>query len=341
MFPMPRCEGCGSRDACAALGAPRPEYPRCRSPLRGVDVGRAAALFAWLARRDGAPSEARAALEGAVIDRFRRDRLVFSDVLEASFSCDPEGAHLDRFSYAFPGFRADPAGVAATLLGLCRPFGAPAIDACHTALRAARSRAVAQPLFGFADDGGGRSRAKLYLQFHAHEAAAALDLAGRLLGRRLDARLAARGPLHLLCLDIGARGLTSAKLYFALDRLRLDAFPARVGPVPLVAALAFLGVSELRNVLAIHRIAGRDDEGLAHPVEVDFSLPDNDLRWQDVRALPPVQALLAPRPEVAALEASFGIAVRRISGSVGEGHKLNVYYVLTELAREAEVASAG
>ncbi len=206
MFPGPRCAGCGSRDACAAIGALRPEYPRCRTPLRGVDLGRTAALFAWLARAGGVEAPEVRALEGAVVERFGRDRLVFSDVLEASFSCDRDGGHLYRFSYAFPGFRADPAGVGATLLDFCRPFGPHVEDACRAVLRAARSRAVAQPRFGFAQDGAGRFRVKLYLQVHAAEAAAGRDLAGRMLGRRLPEGLAAGAPLHLLCFDLGAGG---------------------------------------------------------------------------------------------------------------------------------------
>ena len=359
----PQCEGCGSRDACASTGALRPEYPRCRTPLRGVDVDRTAALFAWLARvsagltpsepcLDGAasgpkprarfagPFDAPAvrALEHAVLARFRRDRVVFSDVLEASWSCDREGAHLYRFSYAFPGFHADPEGVAATLLDFCRPFGAGAEGACRTVLRAARSRAVAQILFGFADDGGGRSRVKLYLQFHAHQAAAALDLAGGMLGMRLRPQPGA--PLHLLCLDLGARGLAGAKLYFAMDRLRVDDVASPVGAVPLAAALAELGVSELRGVLAIHRVAGPGDGGLARPVEIDFSLRDNDLLWDDVRALPSIAALLDRSPEISALAASFRLAVRRLSLSV-QGDKLNGYYVLTEVERSAEVDRGG
>jgi hypothetical protein len=298
----------------------------------GTDVERAAALLAWLRRAAGVDAGAVGAVEGAVIDRLRRDRLLYSDVLEASFSCDREGAHLYRFSYAFPGLRADPEGVAATLRDLCRPFGPPVEEACGAVLRAARSRAVAQILFGFAHDGGRGLRVKLYLQFHAGEARAALELAGRMIGRRLDA-LQHGGALHLLGLDLGSRGLAGAKLYVAIDRIRLDALPTRVGPVPLAAALADLGVSELRDVLAIHRVAGRDDDGLARPVEIDFSLPDNDLRWGDVRAIPPVQRLLARSPAIAGLMADFRIAVRRVSGSVGDDEKrekLNVYYVLAE-----------
>jgi hypothetical protein len=297
-----------------------------------VDVERAAALLAWLRRAAGVAAETAGALEGAVIDRLRRDHLRYSDVLEASFSCDREGAHLYRFSYAFPGLRADPEGVAATLRDFCRPFGPPVEEACGAVLRAARSRAVAQILFGFAHDGGRGFRVKLYLQFHAGEAAAALELAGRMIGRRLD-DLRPGGPLHLLGLDFGGpggRGLAGAKLYFAIDRIRIDALATRIGPVPLAAALAELGVSELRDVLAIHRVAGRDDDGLARPVEIDFSLPDNDLRWDDVRAIPPVQTLLARSPAVADLTAGFRVAVRRVSGSVGAGEKLNVYYVLAE-----------
>jgi hypothetical protein len=188
-------------------------------------------------------------------------------------------------------------------------------------------------LFGYAHgDGGTDARPKLYLQFLANEPARALDLAGRMLGRSLES-LERPGPLHLLCLDVGTGGLAAAKLYFSIDRIPLDEVPSRVGPVPLLAALKDLGVVELRQLLAIHRLRGPDDAGVARPAEVDFSLEDNDLRWIDVRPLPAVRAHLDRSPTLEVIEelqSSFRLAVRRISGSVGDGSKLNVYYGLNE-----------
>jgi len=302
----------------------------------GVDLGRASDLLAWLARAAGLdPSAPEAnALQRTLLRRYRVDHPHFSDVLEPSFCCDDEGAQLYRFSYAFPGVRVDADGVATTLLELCRPFGAHVEGACRTLLRALRSRAVAQPLFGFARDGADRFRVKLYLQFHATEAEAARELAGHVLGRPLPRDLAGGAPLHLLGLDLGADGLAGAKLYFMLDRVRLDDFPTRIGPVPLVAALSELGVSELRDVLTIHRIEGRDDDALARPAEVDFSLVDNALRWSDVRALQPVREHLDRSPVLAELESTFPLRMRRVSASVvgggGAADKLNVYYVLAD-----------
>jgi hypothetical protein len=83
-------------------------------------------------------------------------------------------------------------------------------------------------------------------------------------------------------------------------------------------------------VLAIHRVAGPGGAGLSHAQEVDFSLPDNDLRWQDVRALPVVAALVAESPGFEGIAASFRLAMRRISGSVGHAGKLSLYYALAE-----------
>jgi hypothetical protein len=283
-------------------------------------------LLDVLARSATSDVGATAALHGVVLEQFQRDARVYSDVLEPSFSCDPEGAHLHRFSYAFPSFRADPDGVSRILLRMCRPFGEAALSACRAVVRAARTPPVAQPLFGFADDGGGRFRTKLYLQLRPGEERGGLHLVERMLGRSLAA-VDAPGPLHLVCFDVGQRGLVGAKLYFVRDRLRVDD-PSPLGPIPLVAALAELGVSELRYVLAIHRFAGPDDGGGARPTEVDFSLPENDLRWDDLRQVLPVRTLLTRSPEVGHLEQGFRLAVRRVSGSIGDGRKLNVYYGL-------------
>jgi hypothetical protein len=274
-----------------------------------------------------------------VMAQFARDRLVFSDVLEMSFSCDPSGDHVYRFSYAFPGFRDDEAGVSATLLAWCELFGPQAAEACRTVLRAARSRVVTQPLFGFAYDSGG-PRVKLYLQFDDSGPRAALDLASRILSRPLR-DLESAGRLHLLCLDLGERGLAGAKLYFVRDHLPLAALEAEVGPVPLVSALADLGVTALRDLLLIHRTTGPEDDGLMRASEVDFSLPDNDVLWSDVRRLPHVNAHLARSPHLAELASAFRLAMRRVSGSVGDGRKLNVYYTLAEAPRGSEVTLAG
>jgi hypothetical protein len=291
-----------------------------------------AALLGWLARASGADSAAVTTLGEAVIDRFSRDRDVFSDVLEMSFSCDETGGHLYRFSYAFPGFRGDEAGTSSSLLAFSDPFGPRAVEAARTTLRAARSPAVAQILFGFAHDAGspGHSfRVKFYLQFEDAAGNAALNLAARMLGPQLRG-LSQAGRLHLMCVDVGEHGLAAAKLYFVQDRLALSAVGATVGDVPLVAALADLGVTSLRDVLTIHRVTGPEDETFLRPSEVDFSLLDNDLLWDDVRALPHVKARLAETPALTDLAEAFKLATRRLSGSVGDGRKLNVYYTLAE-----------
>jgi hypothetical protein len=333
-FPMPRCESCSSRDACEATKELRDEYPACRSPLRDVDIHRTSALLDWLATRAGVPAEVSRALQAPLLARYAEDCGERPDVLEPSFSCDPSGTHVYRFSYGFPTLRRQRAAVERTLMALCSPLGGHAVDAARAVLLASRSAVVEQILFGYAHgDGGTAARPKLYLQFLASEPSGALDLAGRMLGRPLDS-LDRLGPLHLLCLDVGSGGLSGARLYFSIDRILVDEVAARVGRVPLLAALKDLGVVELRQLLAIHRLRGPDDAEVARPAEVDFSLEDNDLRWLDVRALPVVREQLERSPTLEELQRSFRIAVRRISGSVGDGSKLNVYYGLNEHRRD-------
>jgi hypothetical protein len=299
--------------------------------VRGVDQGRVRELFGWLARRAGGGGPTAAALEQAVFARFARDHVRRFNVLEPSLSCDATGVRLYRFSYSLPDVAADPAGTAETLLALGRPFGPAVEDACRRVLRAARDRAVEQVIFGYADDGGGRSRVKLYLQFRAGAREAGLSLAGRLLARALEPALADAGALHLVGLDLGAHGLAGAKLYFLQDRVSPAWLAARAGRAPLVEALAEAGVAELRDVLTIHRLEGPDDDG-RRPAEIDLSLADNDLLWSEVRALPPIGELLARHPVVGELESTFDLCVRRVSASLGDAGKLNVYYVLMEAA---------
>ena len=337
---MPRCESCSLRHDCEARGALREEYPACRAPLRNVDLLRTSTLLDWLARRAGAVDDATRALQAPLLARYAEDCGERPDVLEPSFSCDPTGAHVYRFSYGFPTLRRQRAEVERTVLTLSAPLGAHVVAAARTVLRAARSPAVEQVLFGYAHgEGGATARPKLYLQFLPGAPAGALALAGRMLGTPLDS-LERLGPLHLLCLDVGSAGLSAAKLYFSIDRIAVDDVPSRIGPVPLVAALEELGVAELRHLLAIHRLRGPDDAAAARAVEVDFSLEDNDLRWLDVRALPLVRAQLERSQTLGELQTSFRLAVRRISGSVGDGSKLNVYYGLNEAPLVHRLAGA-
>ena len=326
-FPMPRCEGCGARDACARQGQLRPEYPACRRPLRGASVARTAELLDWLGAH-APPTPAAPELHRLVLARFGQDRLAYSDVLEPSLSVDARGVHLHRFSFGLPGLRRDEAGVGRTLLALGALFGEPCAQACRTVLRAARSAAVAQPIFGFAAGPGG-PRPKLYLQFHADRAPEALDLAGRLLGRPVGGVGGGAG-LHLLGFDLGERGVAAAKLYFARGRMDLGELATLAGPVPVARDLAALGATELRDVLFIHRLDGPREPAPERPGEIDFSLPESDLSWSELRALPSVSALLGRDPAIAELEARFRLAVRRVSVSVGNASKLTAYYVLAE-----------
>lgn len=332
MFPRAQCDGCGQYEACSQRGAALPTYPTCRAPLRGIDVARAAALLAHLGGDERADDVR--ALERVLIERLRRDTQRYSDVFEPSFSCDTSGSHLYRFSYAFPAFAKDTRGAVSTILAMCQPFGPVIVEAYRSALRAVTSPAVSQPLWGFAEDGEGQRRVKLYLQFHPEKSAAALALACKMLGLRLDGAVA--GELHLLGLDFGAHGLMGAKLYFVQEELALRDVPARFGAIPVVEALALLGVERLRNVLSIHRVAGPG--ALSQASEVDFALAENELRWRDVRALAPVRALRSQHREIDVLEERFRLVVRRLSTSVGSADKLTAYYCLAEQA-ETELLS--
>lgn len=332
-FPKARCATCAAGPRCERLGRTEPEYPRCFLPLRATDLRRVEELFAWCARRQAVADDPRiTALLRALIDRFRRDRAAFSDILEPSVSWDSSGFHLLRFSYSFPGFRADEIGVATSLLAFCEPFGDAARRECKRLLRATSHPSVDHPLFGIAHDGASGVRVKLYLQFkRGTERGAPLEIAGRLLGRPdLRQSLPEGSALHLLGVDIGPSGLSAAKLYLVHEELGMNEIDERIGPSEITSALRETGVQRLRGVLAIHRLESPDDPRLGAPAEVDFSLPDNDLRWSDLCALPLLQRVIDPSGPLAQLTASFRIGARRVSAPVGPFKKLNLYYVLAE-----------
>lgn len=318
--------------------------PRAASPPAAALNATAAdyrALFAWWSRPDASPhgpadpplAEALARL----LALFERDRARYADILEPSLSWTlrtsrtsrtSRPASLRRLSYAFPGFRADPAGTSRALRSLCAPFGDAILAQADRLLRAAHHASAAMPLFGVADDEPDARRIKLYLQFEHGHGPAPLALAERLLGARLLDRFPEAPPLHLLGIDLGDRGVLGAKLYFLHPRLDLAEAPARIGPVPLLAALSEGACRELRDVLTIHRLEAPDDPAVSRPVEINFALADSGLAWTDVRPLLPPAVRAATGP-LAALEAAFPLRVRGISAPVGHADKLNLYYVLT------------
>ena len=221
------------------------------------------------------------------------------------------------------------------MIDFARPLGDAAIEASRRVLRAARSPLATEVLFGYADDGDGASRAKLWLQLRPGARAAALDLASAMLGRPLGAELADAGELHLVGLDLGAHGLAGAKLYFSHPPTATREVIARLGPCPIVEALAAAGVDEIGELLTVHRLAGPGDDGVRHPVEIDLGLAECELPWREVRALPPIADRLARHPAVARLEAAFTLDFRWICVGLGDRDKLNVYYALAEPARDA------
>jgi hypothetical protein len=333
-FPLARCVGCGRHDACEARGWPEPSYPACHRPLPGIDLGRARALFAWLSKEAGVDDARLGAVEDAVLGAVARDHERRWNALEPSFSIEDGIAHLYRFSYALPDLRLDARGTAATLRSFAAPLGDVAVDACERALRAARSPVVRELLFGLAHDGAAGLRPKVYVQMRPGARSEALALAGAMLGAKVDA-LEDAGELHLVGLDLGARGLAAAKLYFSHPRVALGEAIARLGRAPLLDALRDAGATELVDALTIHRLAGPDDVDVARPVELDLGLAECELRWPDVRRLPPMAAVLARHPVVAQLEASFRLDVRRVSVGLDGRDKLNVYYALAEPAGPA------
>jgi radical SAM superfamily enzyme YgiQ (UPF0313 family) len=335
LFPGPRCPLCGAQDRCRAAGRVRDEYPACEEPLRGTPPKRVRALLAWCARQHRLRDPRLAATTRVLLRRFARDDAAFANIFDPSASWDADGWHLYRYTYEFPGYAGDRAGVTRALLELCAPFGDRMVSFATRLLRLAAAPCVTQVLYGLAYDGPERFRVKLYLQFADGADAAALELARRAVGRA-DVGAAAGGrELHLLGVDLGPRGLTGAKLYLRHPRVRLADAAQTLGPSPLLADLAAAGVTELRDVLAIHRLRRRADPAAGAPAEIDFGLRENDLDFGALRALPSLRPILSGADALAELERRFRIAVRRVSVPAGRLDKLNLYYVLAEPGAEA------
>jgi hypothetical protein len=253
-------------------------------------------------------------LTNKVLARFERDALAYSDILEWSLSEDLRGVEVARFSYAFPGYPNAPDEVARSVLSWTRTQSPAAERAARSLMRAARHPAVEQVLLGYAHGGGARRRIKLYLQFRGAAGNAALELARALLGTQRTTSSDAL-PLHLLGLDVGQDGLSGAKLYF-VEQQRGPRFEA--------------WSRALANTLRIHRLQGPDDACFQEPTEIDFSLPDNDLSFEELAASPVMASFARSLERFGALATRFGLRARRVSLALSGPAKLNLYYVLDE-----------
>jgi hypothetical protein len=278
--------------------------------MRGPSIGSVRELFARWQALAGPPSAALAASLEAMVRQLELDRRHYSDVFEPSLSWDGQGAHVRRFSYAFPGFRRAMDETSRAFLALAAPFGGAIVDAAQRLLRAARHDAVEQPLFGYADDR--EPRAKLYLQFRDGASVAAGPLIAAVTGVPVDgARLG--GAIHMLGLDVGAGGVRGAKAYV---------FPH--APVALAARFE----RPLSRILHVHRMTDPGNGFPEQPSEVDFSLAENRLSEADVIGS---RLLRTAHPdgiaELEALRAALPIAIRRVSIAIGNDPKITFYYV--------------
>ncbi len=264
-------------------------------------------------------------LTDAVLARFKHDLHEYSDILEWSLCEDAHGLDLGRFSYAFPGYRKAPRETAGALIAWAEGLGEAAGRAARSVMRAARHPAVDQVLIGYARGAKTPERAKFYLQFGSGAGPAALELAHTVLGTDRKTQ-SDQLPLHLLGLDVGAGGLSGAKLYFveAGRGPRFDTWP-----VPLA------------NTLCIHRLQGPDDPGFELPSEIDFPLPENDLTWAELSSSPLMAPFARARQRFDELGARFRLRARRASLSLGTAPKLNVYYVLDEVEGSGVNPSGG
>ena len=313
-FPLPLCAACARREECLERGVPFGDYPACRRPLRNTSLARQAALLSWCDHRQGGPDARLVAVDARVLERFGSDRSRYSEIFEPSVSHDGAGWHLRRYSYAFPGYRDDPAGVRDALASLASPFGEPFERWFAATLARATDRSVEQVLFGVAWESPSEWRLKLYLQFADGGQDAALAAAARILSLPVLKERFAGERLHLLGIDVGPEGLGAVKLYVE-------------GEVFAVPGLEGLGA--LRKALRIFRLApGRRLPD--HPAEIDFPLAQNGLLFEDVARLSPVRAVVDGADPLSVLGREFRIAVRRVSVSVPSPGKFTAYFVLTE-----------
>lgn len=352
------------------MSSPHADGPRDPGTLfRRVRLDRLQALFEAWRDLDGVTAPEAIALERALLAAVARDRELFSDVLEASFTIGSRGEHAYRFSYAFPGFRGAPvlagsppstsappppasastpasplsSAAVASALACAAPFGSSIVASTRRLLRAAIEPAVEQPLIGLAWDRAGAPRHKVYLQFRDTAGSAAAALAERVLAMPGLAARIGDAHLHMLGVDFGPAGITGAKLYIAHEHVTASTSsatptfaPSSSTPaldIPSALARALPPGRIARNVLAVHRLTGADRAARALPPasDIDFGFADNALAWSDVASAPLLATVLDSSRVASRLFADFRIGVRRLSVATTSAPAFTVYYSLREL----------
>ncbi len=332
--PYARCDICADLEPCTQGDDPAEDYPECFRPLVGTPVQSARELLDWLSQREGAEDDRLRRLEDAVLQRFEKDRWDFSGVFEPSFSRDGTGWHLYRFSYAFPGHHDDSEAMKEAMLSFAAPFGARHVEWTRRLLNFTPDRCVEQPMFGIAWDTSEHWRMKLYLQFYDGVGDRPLQLAEKMLrAPGLSERFGGQS-LHLVGMDLTGSGLAAVKLYFTHHHVDLDEAEEIVGEVDLLEQLRAGGHESIEDLLTIHRFTALEDPSIEKIREVDFSLVDNNISWEEVSALPALASAREERSPLKEMLSSFPLAIVRLSVTVGRTDKLNAYYVPTTIEED-------
>ena len=332
--PYARCDICADLEPCLQDDNRGDDYPECFRPLVGTSVESARELLEWLSEREGAADERLRRLEEAVLRRFEEDRWDFSGVFEPSFSRDDTDWHLYRFSYAFPGHHDDSEAMEEAMLSFAAPFGARQVEWTRRLLNFTPDRCVEQPMFGIAWDTPEHWRMKLYLQFYDGVGDRPLHLVEKMLRAPGLAERFSGQSMHLVGMDLTASGLAAVKLYFTHPHVELDEAEELVGRVDLLEQLRAAGHESIEDLLTIHRLTALEDPTIEKIREVDFSLVDNNISWEEVSALPALSSAREGSSPLGEMLRSFPLAIVRLSVTVGRTDKLNAYYVPTTVEED-------
>ncbi len=302
---------------------------KCLEDLRRVSEGALRAHFRHLRNETGLPSDPYEDMEEILLSHWRSTRDRYSFTLEFSRS-DTQGASSSyRFSYAFPAFgEGREKEETAACVALFQPFGQAVADMAQRLLDVVKPAAMNQILMGL-DAALSGNRYKLYFQFSPGEAAQKLAFCRRLLpANRLKTLADSIFRLHLAGVDFSERGVFRVKLYFLFDPLNGAVFASRYGKTHLFGILGDFARDGLRDFLEIHRLgAGGKPEGL----EIDLGLLPNHLTAEDFLKIPTIATSGSNASNM--LENSCEDrrhVVNRLSLSIDDSHKLNLYYRIVE-----------
>lgn len=304
----------------------------CYEDRRMIDIEAIRDHFGILRKEVGLRVSALRTMEERLLSHLSESMIKYSFTLEFSFSVEDGRFFPYRFSYSFPAYGGGrPEEEKKRAKEIITPFGKDVADRAESILSLADPKLVDHILFGV-DARSEGVRLKLYFQFdEGHEKEKLLLLRWLLPIDAIGKKTATLKSLHLLCVDFDADGVTRSKLYYLHNFIKAESIRRRFPENPILTGLLNGPCPDgLRDFQVIRRIGPRGKDARSLNIDVDFSLPKNNLEPEIFMGDIGDDASLEALKKLFSITRGRHLAVKRISTPAKGDGKVNLYYLLLD-----------